>query len=140
MIDSTQPNQCWYAAGLPFAFAIQLHEATGDMAYRDLAHWLFDFQKKCVNPWDGGSSGKAGWACSMLYRMTGEQEYLDVALRVCDFIAKRQSADGAWARGSIAYGRPPEEQEKLSNAAFDLTAEYTLWMSLMSANLMARQA
>ena len=130
IIDTKTADQCWFAVGLPFAFLVRLADATNEMRHRDLARWYFDFQARCIDPWDGYSSGKAGWGCAMLYRSTGEARYRDIALRVAEFIMSKQNQDGGW----YCRGRD------LTNADFDLTAEYTLWLSLISTNILARDA
>lgn len=127
VVETNKANQCWYAAGLPFAFLVRLAEATNESRYRDLARWYFDFQNRCVEPWDGYSSGKAGWGCAMLYRITGEKTYRDIALHVAEKIIDRQKVNGSWA----ASDTPTE-------AEMDLTAEFTLWLSLISTNVLAR--
>ena len=136
IIDTRTPDQCWYAVGLPFAFLIRLAEATGETRYRDLAQWYFDFQLRCIDPWDGGSSGKAGWGCAMLYRMTGETRYREIAFHVAHNILARQNADGSWASLPEGYGQV--DQVALTNADFDVTSEFTLWLSLIAANVLAR--
>jgi hypothetical protein len=138
IIDTQTENQCWYAVGLPFAFLVRLAEATGEARYRDLAQWFFDFQQRCVDPWDGGSSGKAGWGCAMLYRITGETRYRDIAFHVGDMILNKQHDNGAWS--SVGQGYGEGEQPELSNSDFDLNAEYTLWLALISSNILARDA
>jgi len=143
VIETQVENQCWYALGLPFAFLVRMAEAADrgsdrEASYRELARWFFDFQLRCVGPWDGGSSGKAGWGCAMLYRITGETQYRDIALHVADMIVGKQGADGGWASSGGAYGEIHEQA--LTNADFDVTSEYTLWLALIAANLMARDA
>jgi hypothetical protein len=130
VIDATEPDQCWYAVGLPLAFLIQLHDASGETRWASLADWYFGFQEQCVNPWDGGSSGKAGWATAMMYRRTGDPSYRDIALRVARYITERQDDDGGWA--GVVGG------DGLTNAAMDVSAEYTLWCALIAANLLSR--
>jgi hypothetical protein len=154
VVDTRKPDQCWYAVGLPFTFATLMHEATGDKGYADLAKWYFDFQSRCANPWDGGSSGKAGWGCSILYRTTGEGRYRDIALRVAKNQMNSQLADGSF------QWRPPTSQRegygsasavpdasqsdqaiqkrKLTNDDFDVTSEFVVWLSLIGSNLLAR--
>jgi hypothetical protein len=129
VIDTQKANQCWYAAGLPFAFLVQLAEATNDSLYLDLARWFFDFQSRCVDPWEGYSSGKAGWGCAMLYRITGEKAYREIAVHIAEKIISRQNANGGWS----ASDKPTESE-------MDLTAEFTLWLSLISTNLLARES
>ena len=136
IIETKTENQCWYAVGLPFAFLVRMTEATGAARYRDLAQWYFDFQLRCVDPWDGGSSGKAGWGCAMLYRITGETRYRDIAFHVANNIVSRQNADGSWVSSAQGYGAG--EQAALTNADLDVTAEFTLWLTLISSNVLAR--
>ena len=133
VIDTTKADQCWFAAGLPMAFLVLLERATNEARYRELANWYFDFQQRCVNPWDGYSSGKAGWGCAMLYRIMGEERYRDIALHVAQSIMSRQRTDGSWLSGKGGQG-------ELVDADFDLTGEFTLWLSLISANVSARDS
>lgn len=132
-IDTGKADQCWYAVGLPLAFLVLLESATSDTRYRELAQWYFDFQERCVNPWDGYSSGKAGWGCAMLYRVTGELRYRDIALHVAQSIMDRQRRDGSWLSGKSKQG-------ELTDPDFDLTGEFTLWLSLISSNVLARDS
>jgi hypothetical protein len=126
VVETDKADQCWYAVGLPFAFLVQLTEATNENRYRDVARWYFDFQSSCVDPWEGYSSGKAGWGCAMLYRITGEKTYREIALHIAEKIISRQKPNGSWS----ASAKPTE-------AEMDLTAEFTLWLSLISTNVLA---
>ncbi len=130
IIDTRKADQCWFAMGLPFVFLIRLADATNETRYLDLARWFFDFQARCINPWDGYSSGKAGWGCALLYRSTGEESYRDIALHIAEFIMAKQNADGGWYCPS----------RELTNADFDVTAEFTLWLSLISTNILSRDS
>ena len=136
IVDTHTENQCWYAVGLPFSFLVQMAEATGEARYRELAQWFFDFQQRCVDPWDGGSSGKGGWGAAMLYRITGETRYRDVAFHVAGQIIARQNADGGWAFPSSED--EPIRAPGLSNMDLDATAEFILWLSLISGHILAR--
>jgi hypothetical protein len=138
IIDVQKENQCWYAVGLPFAYLSQLAEATCEARYRELAQWYFDFQLRCVDPWDGLSSGKAGWGCAMLYRITGEERYRDIALHIAHKIISRQNPDGGWGSFRKGFGRAG--QPALTSQDVDLTAEFTLWLSLISTNVLARDS
>ena len=140
VIDTSQKDQCWYAVGLPFTFSILLHQATGEERYARLAQWFFDFQSRCVNPWDGGSSGKAGWGCSMLYRITGDPRYREIALRVAQNQMNCQGADGSFRWGAPAgYGSAggAGEGQALSNDDIDIVSEFTVWLALIGSNLLA---
>lgn len=144
VVDAKQKDQCWYAVGLPFTFAILLNQSTGEKRYAELAKWYLDFQLRCVNPWDGGSSGKAGWGCSMLYRSTGEERYREISLRVAKNEMNSQLPDGSF------QWRAPEQQggyddttpgvkRNLTSGDFDVTSEFVVWLSLIGSNLLARE-
>lgn len=139
VVDTAEEDQCWYTLGLPFVLSILLHQATGDEEYADLARWFFDFQSRCVNPWDGSSSGKAAWGCSMLYRLTGEERYRDIALHVAQNIVDCQTP-GGWFDLGRGTGYTEGEQHEFGPGDFDLAAEYTLWLGLVGSNLLARDA
>jgi hypothetical protein len=143
VVDTGEADQCWYAVGLPFTFAFLMHAATEDARYADLMRWFLEFQERCVNPWDGGSSGKAAWGCSMLYRTTGEERYRDIALRVARSYMNRQGTDGYFIRGGQdAYGQEKDGGEKPSFVPgdFDGNAELVVWLALIGSNLLARDA
>jgi hypothetical protein len=136
IIDVKKENQFWYAVGLPFAFLVQMASATGEKQYSALAQWFFDFQTRCLNPWDGSDSGKAAWGCAMLYRITGEKRYLEIAFHIAENLLSKQNADGSWLLQEEIYDRL--DNRTLCNTDFDLTSEYTLWLSLISCNISAR--
>jgi len=127
IIETDMPNQCWYALGLPFAFLIQLWQATDQKKYQELSEWYFDFLLACEDPWTGGSSGKAGWGSSLMYRITGKKRYKDVALKVADYIIDQQRPNGNWAVS--------DADEMFTIADFDISSEYTLWLKLTATNL-----
>jgi len=139
VVDAKKPDQCWYAVGLPFAFAVLMHQATGDARYAKLAQWYFDFQTRCVNPWDGGSSGKAAWGCSILYHNTGDERYLDIAAHVAKRILACQLPDGWFQWGkSQSYNAAAGAGAKVFQAGeFDLASEFTAWLALIGSNLLA---
>jgi hypothetical protein len=134
VVQAGQPKQRWFGAGLPFAFAILLHAATGEERFSGLADWLFAFQSRGAEPWDVPSSGKAGWACSMLYRSTGEAPYREIALRVARQIMGYQSPAGWFALAPA----PTVEPDSFQPFVYDVTAEFVLWLSLIASNILAR--
>lgn len=135
IVETGVPNQCWYALGFPFSFLLLVHQAFRETRYHTLALWYFDQMARCVNPWDGPSSGKAGWGCAMLYRMTGEPRYRDIALHIATSIAGKQEAEGHWIMARVKGTAMPEG---LDSSDFDVTAEYSLWLSLIATHILAR--
>lgn len=135
VIDLHAPDQCWYALGLPFAFLVLLYQASEQTRYRSAAEAYYALLDRCVNAWEGPSSGKAGWGCAMLYRITGEIKYREVALRVARYIIGHQEADGHWV---LAKVRGMPAAAVLDSVDFDVTAEYTLWLGLIASQILAR--
>lgn len=129
LVEVDDPDQCWYSMGLPMAFLVQLYKATSESKYLELAEWFYDFQSNCVNPWVGGSSGKAGWGSSMLYQLTRDEKYRQTALEVAEYLISRQNNDGQWLPQSA------EPDDELTEIHFDTTSEFTLWCDLIQSNL-----
>jgi hypothetical protein len=133
VLQADQPNQRWFGAGLPFAFAILLHASTGERRFSELADWLFAFQSRGGEPWDVPSSGKAGWGCSMLYHSTGEVRYREIALRVARQIMGYQTPAGWFALAPAPAAEPASFQPFI----YDVTAEFVLWLTLIANNVLA---
>jgi hypothetical protein len=141
VIDTQKKDQCWYAVGLPFTFGLLMYQATGEERYLKLAQWFFDFQRRCANPWDGGSSGKAAWACAIRYREHGDPQDRDIALQVARLYLDMQTLDGWYAsRDKAGYAGKSAAGANLEfgPGEFDGIAELTLWLRLIGANLLAR--
>jgi hypothetical protein len=136
VVQAAELKQRWFAVGLPFAFAVLLREATGEERFSRLAEWLFAFQSRGVDPWDVPSSGKAGWACSMLFRQTGERRYRDIALRVAQQIIGYQTPAGYFLLAPAPSGA--SEPTTFAPFVYDVTAEFALWLTLIANNVLAR--
>lgn len=138
VVQARGPAQRWFAVGLPFAFAVLLSRATGERRYAELADWLFAFQARGAEPWDVPSSGKAGWACSILYRDTGDPRYRAIALRVAGQIMGYQTEAGYFRLGPAPA--PAAEPAAFAPFIYDVTAEFVLWLTLIATNILARGA
>jgi hypothetical protein len=139
LIDTKQKDQCWYAVGLPFTFFVFLHQATGEQRYAELAEWFFDFQTRCVNAFERGSVGKAGWGCSVLYRTTGDERYHEPAIQMCRDMMMLQGPEGwFFSGGEPAYGAaaPSDRPEVIAEPGdIDGNAEVTCWLAPIASNL-----
>ena len=61
-------------------------------------------------------AGKIGWCASVLYTLTGEEIYKDMAIKVGNNLISAQSEEGYWkADGS-------------DNPSNDITAEMVVWL------------
>ena len=64
-------------------------------------------------------SGKVGWAASVLYTLTGEDKYREMAVRVGDVLVDAQSGRGSWDwKGEDGTSAPDNE----------ITAEMVVWL------------
>ena len=61
-------------------------------------------------------AGKVGWAASVLYTITGEPKYKEMAVRIGDNLVAAQSSEGYWK--SISGENPSS----------DITAEMVIWL------------
>jgi hypothetical protein len=138
VVQARAAQQRWFAVGLPFAFAILLHDATGEERFSGLVDALFAFQSRGAEPWDVPSSGKAGWGCSILYRKNGEPRYREIALRVAQQFMGYQTAAGYFTLGAAPAGAP--EPAAYAPFIYDVTAEFVLWLTLIANNVLARDA
>lgn len=76
-------------------------------------------------------SGKMGWAATLLYRLTGKQEYAAYALDIASYLVERQQDDGSWFLSEF------KDNTSVSSFALtvDRTAEFVTWLTLISQNL-----
>ena len=110
-------DQSFYHPGIAGGFLARLYQVTGD----DL--WL-TLSKEYMRLAEGASDylwrllrvGKVGWAASVLYTLTGEQKYREMAVRAGDNLIAVQGDDGSWR--SMVTDKPD----------IDMTAEMTVWL------------
>ena len=116
--DATQ-DQSFYHPGIIGGFLARLYQSTGE------EEWL-ELSKEYMRFADGASdflfrtlrAGKTGWAASVLYTITGEQKYKDMAVRIGDNIIAMQSDEGFWS-GAV---------EKTDTPSINLGAEMVVWL------------
>ena len=93
--------------------------ATGEKTWIELARKYMEF---CEGVGDFHFSllraGKVGWAASLMYTVTREQKFADMAIRVGDNLIATQSDNGAWGSSHI-------DKDKPNN---DATAELVVWL------------
>ena len=136
VLDTKTDGQCWYALGLPFAFLVRLAQVAPEAKYRQAVDTYLKYQEKCNGAWVGPSSGKVAWACSMLYQQAGEKKYRDLALKTAAYHISLQEPEGCWNFTAAADDNPKVPK----NLDIDATAEFTLWLSLIAANIASRES
>jgi rhamnogalacturonyl hydrolase YesR len=93
--------------------------ATGEQEWLDLAR---DYMRFCDGVGDYHfrllRAGKVGWAAAMLYTLTGEQNYRDIAIKVGDNLIDAQTELGYWESTNDDIVGPNN----------DATAELVVWL------------
>jgi hypothetical protein len=92
-----EPWQHHFNGGISAAFLGKLYLATGDPQWLDLARDYEAFSMtsgECM--WQSMQTCKSGWGAGVLYRATREPQYRDWLVRMGDWFAANQYADGHW--------------------------------------------
>ncbi|MBM3934967.1 MAG: hypothetical protein FJ319_11830 [SAR202 cluster bacterium] len=111
MSQDAQRDQYFFHPGIAGGFLSKLFMATGEREWLEMA-------KKYMVVAEGasdylmklGRAGKVAWAASVLWTLTGESKYRDMAIRIGDNIIAMQQPDGSWHQSN------------------DGTAEMTAWL------------
>lgn len=115
-IDSSG-DQPFFQVGVAGGFLARLFLATGEKEWLDLAkEYLLLAELANNHLFHLIRAGKVGWAASLLFILTGEPKYKDMATRIGDFLVSTQARQGYW---SSAPG-------KSGNA--EITAEMVIWL------------
>lgn len=121
-------DQWYFMPGLAAAFLTRLYQATGNEGWLQLAKEYIAFAERCpAEMFNTGRCGKVGWGASLLFQVTGEEHYRELALRVANYLVNSQSQKGTWMM--IAEGWPERHAE------VDLTAEFVSLLDEMLQGL-----
>ncbi|MFI9646281.1 hypothetical protein ACIHAA_08310 [Streptomyces sp. NPDC052040] len=136
-LEVRSPGQDWWFLGAPAVFLTALHEKTGDDRHLKLARDYIDCMAQSCNPdaLTAPSCGKVGLSAAMLYRVTGERRFAELALRVADLIVSNQDAQGVWTRQKWAGLADWDETTDLLWYDLDMSLEYVLWLGLIAREL-----
>ena len=117
MSNDAERDQFFFHPGIAGGFLARLYQATGDEEWLDLAREYMRFAEGANDYlFKLLRAGKVGWAASVLFTLTGERKYKDMAVRIGDNIIEAQSEQGHWA----ATG--------MDMASNDATAEMVVWL------------
>jgi hypothetical protein len=106
--------------GKPMKFLCKLYDQTFERKYLDGAIKLFDFFHKLDEyRWNNLSSCKVMWACSEIFRHTGERRFAETAEELLELLCKKQYPSGIWV--NTLWNTNPEDQSL--SAALDLVQE-----------------
>jgi hypothetical protein len=93
-----RPGQAYVYLGMAAVFLVRLFLATGQERFLAGARGYFAVNQACgPQVYQGIGCCKTGWAASVLYRATGEEEYRQCARRAAEEILAVQRGAGDWA-------------------------------------------
>ncbi|MBI2912711.1 MAG: hypothetical protein HYY03_02185 [Chloroflexi bacterium] len=96
-VQFEQPLQWYFQIGIAAAFLSRLAMTTGARSELDLARRYIDLAFRCTDAmYETAQVGKVGWGAALVYQLTGDDRYRDLALRVADALLTQQNPDGSW--------------------------------------------
>ena len=123
-IDRNRGAQAYWLWAWPMNAMIAVYECTGDKKYLDGAisiwEWLAGSHEHAFH---FTTAGKDGWGSAMLFRITGDERYLEKCLSQMEFILSRQQGSG-WMLGP---GTPHFAAQPI-RTTYDYTADFTSWL------------
>lgn len=124
LVSTREPDQAYFMIGYPIAFLAKLHEATADEIYLKAARDYLDFAVSCEgNLRSSPTSHKVAWGAAILARITRDPRCSELAVTIADHLLAIQDPSGAWLVDQPAH------------TAFDQTAEISIWLKEISADL-----
>ena len=97
VVQADQPRQWYFMIGIAAAFLCRLAMAAGEPSQLQLAKRYLDLAFRCTDAmYETAQVGKVGWGAALVYQLTGETRYRDLALRVADALLAQQQPEGCW--------------------------------------------
>jgi hypothetical protein len=128
LVSAHEPNQAYFMVGYPIAFLAKLYEATADEVYLKAARNYLDFALSCEgNLRSSPTSHKVAWGAAVLARIASDPRCTELAIAIADYLLAVQDPSGAWLIDQPAH------------TTFDQTAEISIWLQEISAELFAVQ-
>lgn len=133
-IDAEQPKQAYWPWAMPMANLALLYDRTGEKRFLDGALKIYEFLCSChPHAFSWTTSGKSGWGSAILYRLTGDPRFKKTALMEMEFILSLQQPEGA-----MLFPGTESLEAQATRTTYDLTGEYTAWLTDTAAELMLR--
>lgn len=113
-------DQSFYHPGIAAGFLARLYQATGETEWLALARQYMRFAEHVGDyHFQLLRAGKVGWAAAVLYTLTGDPSYRDMAVRVGNQLVAQQASDGSWNWHTATGELEPSN---------DITAEMVVWL------------
>ena len=106
LVNAEEGDQYFFHPGIAGGFLARLYQSTGETQWLELAKRYMLFAETATdNLFWLLRAGKVGWAASVLFTLTGERKYRDMAvIEIGDNVVAQQSPDGSWS--SVGTRRP----------------------------------
>ena len=115
--SDAQRDEDFFNPGIAGGFLCRLYQATSEPQWLELAQQYMRFAEIASDfLFHIVRAGKVGWATSLLYTLTRQPKYRDMAIRIGNNLLDLQSGEGFWS--GVGETAP-------SN---DSTAERVVWM------------
>jgi hypothetical protein len=124
VVDLKAADQMFWYFGITMAMYGKLFELIGDRTCLDRARHAFRIFEPC-RPNVAGDDltvGKVAYGTALLYRLTGEEAYLDTCRQCAQNLIQSQNEDGYWF-----YGRRRDVTELNRTTLLDFCAEMAIW-------------
>jgi hypothetical protein len=121
--------QRWTIGGIAAGFLRRLYLADPNPAYVDLARKYQAFSIAATpRQFEFPQVSKSSWGSSLLYKITGEEPYLEWTYRLGDWYVAGQKEDGRWQYDPNAR----------RGALIELTLEFVMHVDTLMAGLASR--
>ena len=122
-------SQRWTIGGISAGFLCRLYLADPQPEYLELARRYMAFSIAATDAqFKYPAVCKSSWGSSLLYQVTGEQQYLDWTLRLGDWYVATQTAEGCW--------HPLQERTEADR--IEVTLEFVMHLDTLIGGLSSR--
>ncbi len=95
-VDVNKPKQWYFEPGIAAAFLCRMHMATGEPSYLNLAKKYIEFAMRCTQMFSVPQVCKVGWGSALLYQITKDTTFYDLAMKVAQYYIDHQYPEGYW--------------------------------------------
>jgi hypothetical protein len=117
VLSDAKRDQFFFQPGVAAGFLARLYEATGETQWLDLAQEYMRFVEAADDYlFHLVRAGKVGWAAAVLYTITSDRKYKEIARRIGSNLIACQAETGYW---TVLQGSEPSDE---------VTAEMVVWL------------
>ncbi len=95
-VDVDKPKQWYIEPGIAAAFLCRMYMASGKSRYLELAKKYIAFAMRCTYLFSAPQVCKVGWGAALLYQITKNRQYYDLAMKVAEYFVDHQYPEGYW--------------------------------------------